>query len=234
MVVALGAVAASLSAGSLPAGATPNAATLYDEALATTKAWSVHYASDGVISKVPILESGDAGPASGTQVVLVGTGAMTDNASLIVIGDLTYLKGNAVALEDLANLSATQAAADVGQWLLFSTNNPTFSQVVAGVRSHDVSEEIALKGPYSLGPSRMLNGYRVYAIRGTQQPQGIKKQHAILYVRASGRPLVVEEDTVNAQGKRNGIEHIIFSKWGETVQPKAPQSSITLGSVNAT
>ncbi len=82
-----------VGAWSAPAGAATSASTLYKDALATTKAWSVHYASDAIISKVPILESGDAGPASGTQVVLVGTGAMTDNASLIVIGDITYLRG---------------------------------------------------------------------------------------------------------------------------------------------
>ncbi len=228
-----GALAAALGTPALPAGATSNAATLYHQALATTKSWSVHYATDGTISKVPILESGDAGPASGTQEVLVGTGAATDNASLIVIGDITYLKGNVVALESLTGLSPTQAATDMGKWVLFSTNNPTFSQVVAGVRSRDVAQEIALKGPYTLGPSRMLDGYEVEGILGTQDLQGLKPMRAILFVRASGRHLVVEEDTVGARGEPNGIEHIVFSKWGEAVTPMAPNASITLGSVNA-
>jgi hypothetical protein len=229
---ASGIILTAIGTWSVPAGAAPNATTLYRAAIATTKSWSVHYASDGIISNVPILESGDAGPASGTQEVLVGKGAHTDNASLIVIGDLTYLRGNAVALQDLAGLSAAAAATDVGRWVQFSTSNPEFSQVVAGVRSHDVATEIAMQGPYSLGKSRTIDGIRVDAILGTQALQGLKRMHAILYVRASGRHLVVEQDIVNAQGKPNGVEHIVFSKWGESVKPKAPSGAITLGTIS--
>ncbi len=216
------------------ADAAPNASTLYKEALATTRAWSVHYVSTSNVAKVPFFESGDAGPASGTQTIRIGESATLDRASLIVIGDLTYVKGNQRAMEDLTGLSSTEAATAMGQWVLFSSNNPTFSQVVVGVRSHDVAEEVALKGPVTLGPSRRLQGYRVDALRGTQSFQGAKKMKAVLYVRASGRHVLIEEDTVNTQGKSNGAEHIVFSKWGEVIRPKAPQASITLGSVNAT
>jgi hypothetical protein len=222
-----------LGAWPAPAGAAPSAANLYKQALATTKGWSVHYASDAIISKVPILESGDAGPASGTQEVLVGTGAMTDNASLIVIGDLTYLRGNAVALQDLAGFTATLAASDAGHWIQFSSNNPDFSQVVAGIRSHDVAQEIVMKGPFTLGTPKTIEGIRVDAIRGTQTLQGHKKMDAILYVKASGSHRVVEEDIVNAKGRPTGVEHIIFSKWGESVRPVAPSAAITLGPINA-
>jgi hypothetical protein len=216
------------------AGATLSAATLYKEGLATTKAWRVHYVSTTNVSKVPFFESGDAGPASGTQTIRIGEGATLDRASLIVIGDLTYVKGNQRAMEDLAGLSSTEAATAMGQWVLFSSNNPTFSQVVVGVRSHDVAEEVALQGPVTLGPSRKLQGYRVDALQGTQTFQGSKKMKAVLYVRASGRHVLIEEDTVNSQGKSNGAEHIVFSKWGEAVKPKAPQATMTLGSINAT
>jgi hypothetical protein len=228
---------AMLGPPAVPAGAAPDAATLYHEAIATTNAWTVHYVSQTDNSKVPFRESGDAGPASGTQTILVGRGATTDSASLVVIGDLTYVKGNKLAMEDLAGLSPSQATAATGRWVLFSTNNPAFSQVVAGVRSHDVAQEIAVMGPYTLGPSRTLHGYRVDALRGTQSFQGAKSKttvHVVLYVRAAGRHLVVEEDTVGAHGKPNGEEHIVFSRWGEPVKPKAPEASITLGSVNAT
>ncbi len=216
------------------AGAAPDASAIYKEALATTKAWRVHYVSTSNISHVPFFESGDAGPASGTQTILVGSGSTLDSASLVVIGDLTYVKGNEHAMEDLTGLSPTDAATAMGHWVLFSSNNPKFAQVVVGVRSHDVAQEIALQGPLTLGPSRELHGYRVDALQGTQKFQGAKKMRAVLYVRASGRHVVVEEDTVNTQGKSNGVEHIVFSKWGEPVKPKAPDASMTLGSINAT
>jgi hypothetical protein len=229
-----GALAVVLATPAVSAGATPNAASLYRQALATTTAWSVHYASDAVSSKTPILESGDAGPASGTQEILVGTGAASDQASLVVIGDITYVKGNAVALEDLTAMPATLAATDAGRWIFFSSSNPLYAQVVDGVRSHDVSQEISLKGPYTLGAPRHLNGVAVDTIRGTLDQQGVKPAPAALYVRANGRHLIVEEDTVDAKGTPNGAEHIVFSKWGEKVKPVAPDATISLGKVNAT
>ena len=216
------------------AAAAPDATTLYREAMATTKAWRVHYVSTSNVAQVPFFESGNAGPASGTQTILIGKGATLDSALLIVIGDLTFVKGNERAMEDLTGLSPAEAAAAMGRWVLFSSNNPTFSQVVVGVRSRDVAQEIALQGPLTLGPSRELHGYRVDALRGTQKLQGAKQTKAVLYVRASGPHDLVEEDTVGTQGTANGAEHIVFSKWGEPVKPRAPQASITLGPVNAT
>lgn len=215
-------------------GASTTAAGLYQEAIGTTKGWTVHYVSTSTISKVPFLESGDAGPASGTQSIRVGNGATLDVASLVVIGDLTYIRGNQQAMENLTGLSAPQAAIAKDQWVLFSSNNPTFSQVVVGVRSRDVAQEVALQGPYSFGSSRSLHGQKVDALRGTQKLQGAKRTDAVLYVRASGRHLLVEEDTINSQGKPTGAEHIVFSKWGEPVRPKAPDPTVTLGSVNTT
>jgi hypothetical protein len=216
-----------------PADAAPAAATLYREAMATTNGWRVHYSSSSDASHVPFLESGDAGPASGTQAILVGKGASLDRATLIVIGDLTFVKGNELAMEDLTGLPSAEAATTMGHWVVFSSTNPAYSQVVVGVRSHDVAQEVALQGPYTLGRPRQLGGSAVDAVRGTLHLQGEKRMDAVLYVRASGRHLLVEEDTVDAHGTPNGAEHIVFSRWGESVRPEAPDASFTLGSVSA-
>jgi hypothetical protein len=233
-VALVAALALVLAPAIAAAGASTTADTLYHEAIATTSGWTVHYVSTSTVSKVPFLESGDAGPASGTQSIHVGKGATLDRASLIVIGDLTYIRGNALAMEDLTGLSAAQAAIAMGHWVLFSSNNPAFAQVVVGVRSHDVAQEVEMQGPYTLGPTRTLDGHEVDALRGTQKLPGSKRTDAVLYVRASGRHLLVEEDTVDSQGAPNGAEHIVFSRWGELVRPKAPNASLTLGAVNAT
>ena len=171
--VAAGALAAVLL-GAPGAGAAPNAATLYRQSMATTQAWSVHYTSSGTVSKVSDTQSGDAGPASGTQQVLIQTGATSDQASLIVIGQITYAKANAAGLKDLMGLSTTQAATDANQWILFSTANAAFSQIVAGIRSHDVAEEIALKGPFTLGASRQPR--RLRGRRHPGHPRGAGRQ----------------------------------------------------------
>jgi hypothetical protein len=215
-----------------PADAATSAATLYREAMATTEGWRVHYSSSSNASHTTFTESGDAGPASGTQALLGGQGTSLDRATLIVIGDLTFVKGNEVAMEDLTGLSPAEAATTMGQWVVFSSNNPAYAQVVVGVRSHDVAQEVALNGPYTLGPSRQLHGSPVDAVRGTLQLQGEKKTGAVLYVRASGPHVLVEEDTVDAHGTPNGAEHIVFSRWGESVRPQAPDATFTLGSVS--
>jgi hypothetical protein len=221
-----------LFAPARPADAAPTAATLYREAMATTNGWRVHYSSSSDVSHVPFSESGDAGPASGTQAILVGQGATLDRATLIVIGDLTFVRGNELAMEDLTGLPPAEAATTMGHWVVFSSTNPAYSQVVVGVRSHDVAQEIALKGPYTLGRPRQLHGSSVDAVRGTLTLQGEKRMDAVLYVRASGRHLLVEEDTVDAHGTPNGAEHIVFSRWGEAVRPKAPEAAFTLGTVS--
>ena len=215
-----------------PAAATirtaASASTLYQDALATTRSWSVHYDSTSTESKVTLVESGNAGPASASQTVAMGKGTI----SILVIGGFTYVKGNVNGLESLAGLSATQAAEAAGQWIEFSTDNAAFAAVVDGVRSTDVAKELALKAPLSLGRSRTLDGQAVDAIDGTQS-LGKKSGHVVLYVRAKGTHVPVEEDSVNAKGQETDAEHIVFSKWGELVRPEAPKATISFGSISA-
>jgi hypothetical protein len=221
-----------LLAPSASAGGGTAAAALYRESLATTKAWRVHYYSDSSGSRGPFLYSGDAGPASGTQAILVGHGATLISASLVVIGDFTYLSGNQLAMEDLVGLPPAQAATATGHWVMFSTSNATYAQVVAGVRSRDVTQEIALGGPYTLGRPRQLFGHEVDAIRGSESLGGTKRAAAVLYVRATGPHLLVEEDSLGPRGTPNGVEHIVFSRWGELVRPMAPSAGLAIGPVS--
>jgi len=229
--LAVGTVPASVAAASTP---TPSAATLYREAFATTTAWSVHYASASTESKVTLLVSGDAGPASGTQMVATGKGSLTDNATIVVIGGITFVKGNVGGLENLAGMSASQANLAAGQWIQFATTNAAFAQVVAGVRSHDVAQELALKGPLSLGHPRTIDGNAVDAIEGTQTVTGHKSERVVLYVRARGTHVPVEEDSLNAKGQRTAAEHVTYSKWGEIVRPVAPLATVSIGPVTTT
>jgi len=229
-----GAVGAMLGMGTLPAGAAPSAVALYQQAWSTTKSWSVHYESDSNVGNVPFLTSGDTGPASGSQEVLTKSGTTTVNAQILVIGGLTYLNGNAGALEVMIGLTPAQAVATTGKWFVFSTTNHAFAAIVDGVRSRDVAGEVAVQGPYSLAAPRTLDGYRVIPIYGTQKLKGLKRMHVVLYVQATGKHHLVEEDTINAHQVADGVLRITFSKWGESVRPKAPTASITLGPISAT
>jgi hypothetical protein len=213
------------------AASTPSASMLYREALATTSSWSVHYASSSTESKVTLDESGDAGPASGTQTVLTGKGSLGDSATIEVIGGISYLKGNVGGLENLAGMSATGAAVAAGQWIEFPTDDAAFSQLVAGVRSQDLAKELALRGPLSLGRPRTVDGSAVDSIEGTQE-FGATMLHVVLYVRAQGTHVPVEEESLDAQGKPTAAEHTVYSKWGEIVRPEAPQATISIGRIS--
>ena len=217
----------AVPAAAAASGSGSSASDLYKDALATTRSWSVHYASNSTASKQTLVESGDSGPASGSQTVLMGMGSI----SILVIGGISYLKGNPDGLESLAGLSASQAAEATDQWIEFATDNSAFAPVVAGVRSQDLAKELVLKAPLSLGHGRTLDGQAVDAIDGTQS-YGPKSQHVVLYVRAHGSHVPVEEDSVNAQGKSTTAEHITYSKWGEKVRPEAPKATISVGPIS--
>jgi len=229
---AAAAVGVGVAAQATPSGAAirtdAGASTLYKDALATTHSWSIHYDSASTESSETLVESGDAGPASASQTVTMGKGTI----SILVIGGISFVKGNANGLESLAGLSTTQAAEAAGQWIEFSTDNAAFAPVVEGVRSTDLAKELALKAPLSLGRARTINGQSVDAIDGTQT-FGKKSQHVVLYVRAQGSHVPVEEDSVNAKGDHTTAEHIVYSNWGEQVRPEAPKATISIGSISA-
>ncbi len=210
------------------ANAGANASTLYHDALATTHAWSVHYASRSTASNQTLVESGDAGPASASQTVTMGKGTI----SILVIGEFTYVKGNTAGLQNLAGLSSSQASEAATQWIEFATSNTAFAPVVQGVRSQDIARELALRAPLSLRHTRTIDGQLVDAIEGTQK-FGTTTQHVVLYVRTKGTHVPVEEDSVNAQGKPTASEHIAYSKWGERIRPQAPEATISIGSISA-
>jgi hypothetical protein len=236
-VALVGGLALAALSGAPPVAASshttpPDASTLYREALATTKSWSVHYESASTVSQVSLLETGDSGPASGTQTVATGKSGVTDTITIDVIGGLTYVKGNAGGFQALVGMDAATAQQVAGRWIEFSTTSATFAQVVAGVRSHDVANELELKGPLTLGRATTLDGIAVDAIKGTQT-YGKKKERVVLYVRAHGRHVPVEEDAVDSKGKPNGALHVAYSHWGETVRPEAPQGAVPIGPVSA-
>jgi hypothetical protein len=232
----LAAMAATALCSVAPAAAasqpTLDAPTLYRDALASTHAWSVHYVSTSTQSKVTLTETGDAGPASGTQTVSAGKGSLDDAITIYVIGDITYVKGNTGGLEVLAGLDAAQAAVAANRWIDFSTTDAAFSQVVTGVRSHDVATELELKAPLTLGRRRTLDGLSVDAVEGTQLNPSHRSMHVVLYVRASGTHVPVEEDSVDSRGKNTSVLHVVYSSWGEHVRPEAPSGALPLGPVS--
>ena len=133
----------------------PDAATLYRDAMATTHSWSVHYASASTQSKHTLVESGDAGPASGSQTV--GDG-QRGSISIIVIGGITYVKGNAGGLENAGR--AELRPRRPRRRSSGSSSRPTTRRSPGRGRRplEDIAQELALKGPLSLERPRTSTG----------------------------------------------------------------------------
>ena len=120
-----------------------------------------------------------------------------------------------------------------GHWIEFSTTNAAFSQVVAGVRSHDVANELELKGPLTLGHATTLDGIAVDAIDGHPE---LCQEDGRASCSTSG-PMAAtcrsRRTQLDAKGKTHGTLHVAYSHWGETVRPEAPQGAVPIGPVSA-
>jgi len=92
-----------------------------------------------------------------------------------------------------------------------------------------IVHELAVRGRLFL-ISGKLHGIRVVGVRGVSG-SGTKKMVEVLFARAHGKRLPLEEDTV-APGK-HAIGHTAFSKWNEPVTVKAPASSTPIAAVRA-
>ena len=138
-------VPAAAAVASACASSSPDATALVQEALATTRSWSVHYVSASTQSEVTLVETGDAGPASGTQtVVRKGTGSTHHHRR----HRRHHLReGQRGRPRDPGRPRRAQA---VGGSRTSGSSSPrtnaAFAQVVAGVRSHDVATGARAEG----------------------------------------------------------------------------------------
>ena len=166
-------------------------------------------------SKQTMLESGDAGPASGSQTVIMGTGSI----SIIVIGGITYVKGNVGGLETLVGLSASQASRDRGPVDRVLHHQRS---VRSGRRRRALERHRAGAG---------VEGAALARASAHDRRDGGRRDRGDAEVRAHDEPrrplrprhgshVPVEEDSVNAKGQHTAAEHIAYSKWGEIVRPR--------------
>ena len=165
--------------------------------LATTHSWSVHYASNSTESKETLVESGDAGPASASQTVPMGKGSI----SILVIGGISYVKGNVGGLESLAGPQLIPGGR--GRRASGSSSRPTTRpsprwSTGSAPRTWPRSWRSRPRSP-SGTPARST-GRRSTPSTGPR-PSVKKSQHVVLYVRAKGTHVPVEEDSVNAKGQ---------------------------------
>jgi hypothetical protein len=224
----------SSSAPSLGAPASPAAQRLLRLSLgAARRAGSFHYVSSFTSQGVSQHTIGDAGPASGRQVITIGTHTFT----VLVIGSACYFRGDANALSSQLGLSSAAAAAHSGQWIALAPTDGPYAAVYAAVTAPSaLADNIAFKPQRDLGTST-VSGRRVHTIIGamtnvsvngqTQQARG----NAELDTAPSTPRVPVRYTEQGTIDKQAAAFTMIFSHWGEPVTVVAPPGALSFSSL---
>ncbi|MGA2305165.1 MAG: hypothetical protein ABSH29_13315 [Acidimicrobiales bacterium] len=230
-----GTVAATLAAAAAGVAATSGSATAavvakskYQAAMKAAAAQNVHYVSTATEQGISLEVVGDTGTTSGSQLLEVQKGSITEELSVVLIGKTGYVRGNVSALENVLGLTAPQSSTYQNRWLSFPTSTGSLSELVSGLLDSDVAPELEMTGPYTFGGTKVIGGHLTQAIKGTAASSSGTKVPIVLYVESSGTPRPVQEVT-NPNAKGSAIRGTVtFSNWGEVTHPVAPATSVPL------
>jgi len=230
-----GTVAATLAAAAAGVAATSGSATAavvakskYQAAMKAAAAQNVHYVSTATEQGISLEVVGDTGTTSGSQLLEVQKGSITEELSVVLIGKTGYVRGNVSALENVLGLTAPQSNTYQNRWLSFPTSTGSLSELVSGLLDSDVAPELEMTGPYTFGGTKVIGGHLTQAIKGTAASSSGTKVPIVLYVDSSGTPRPVQEVT-NPNAKGSAIRGTVtFSNWGEVTHPVAPATSVPL------
>ncbi len=234
VLVGVGVALIATSTSPKPASNAPEARRIVRAALKSTiEGGSFHYVSQFTSQGVTQITNGDAGPASGKQVITIGS----DTFTVLVVGSSCYFQGNARQMVDQLGLPMAIATTHAGQWISLAPGDLPYQSVYVAVTTRSALSANVAFAPHHEGGRSRRAGYWVLPITGpmtnevvsgqTQQAQGT----AVLYVTTS-RPHLPVQYTEN--GKINKIDSklvMTFSKWGEVVSVTAPQGAVSYSSL---
>jgi hypothetical protein len=236
---ATGLAAAAALALAAPAGAAGTTTTAADSTSATAKynaalkavgAKGVHFSSVAKQNGAELDVSGDAGKTSGVQTLVVKSSKATERMTALVVGATGYVKGNEAALANVIGLTKAESSKYANKWLSFPTSNQGLGELVGGLLSSQVSKELEIGGPYTLGKSATIAGQDATAIKGAVANDNGGKVPVVLYIPSSGTPLPIQEVTnAGNSGGSSAIHGVVtFSHWGENKSQTAPANAFSL------
>jgi hypothetical protein len=210
-VAALVLVAGSASAAQSPAG-------LLAASLAAGKAQgSVHYIARARFGAEAVTITGDAALDRGRQQIAFTKSGQTGHATVLVVNNTAFIKGDAFTLTNYMRIPATLA----NRWLSLAHTTSGFKTVAEAVRLGSTLDELKMVAPLQFVPGHSIAGTRTTAIRG-KVPQGGVAAFATLYVRAGGLPLPVEQVSTESSG---ATDTVTFNRWKESVTVAAPSKA---------
>jgi hypothetical protein len=215
------------------AAASPTAAAAtakYNAALKAVGSQGVHFVSVAKENGAELDVTGDAGDTSGSQTLKVKNDKVTETMSAMVVGTTGYVKGNQAALAHVIGLTTAESKKYANRWLSFPTSNQSLGELVGGLLSSQVSKELEIGGPYSIGKPSTVGGQKATAVVGSVATESGGKVPVVLYLPASGKPLPMREVTNSGKsGSSSNISGVVtFSHWGENKAQTAPANAFSL------
>ena len=226
--VATRASSAQATSAASPLAALPASGVLGMALSMMKAAVSVHADIRVVRQSRTVVYSDDSAHGAGRQEITISGGG---HAIVLVVGKVTYIKGDKAALTGYFGFPSAAAGRLVNRWISFRPGNTGYQELTSGVTLAGLAGQLELTGPLTIKAPGMVAGRPAVGVHGTVPasmgaPAGSK---ATLYVAASGRAL-----PVGYRLDRTGSLQFAatFSRWGEQLHLTAPSQAIPVTSIS--
>ena len=207
-------------------GPSPNAGQLLTDALtASGEAQSVHFVDKATAGKVTQELSGSlSAPMAGEYL------SGSEPLEVELINGVIYVSGSMPALESALQLSASQASAAAGKWVVVQQGDSPFQSITPQLTvSGEVDNFLPSRKTVQIGKRTKVHGVAVYPLYGRPSvplPKGSSGSVALFVpVKAPYRPVGATLVIASSSTKTRLHEEVAFTNWNKSVNLTPPASN---------
>ena len=207
-------------------GSPPSAGQLLSDALtASGEAQSVHFVDKATAGKVTQKVSGSiSAPTAGEYL----SGA--EPLEVELVNGVVYVSGSVPALESALQLTASQANAAAGKWVVVHQGDSPFQSITQQLTvSGEVDNFLPSRQTVQMGKRTKVHGVAVYPLYGrpaTPLPKGSSGSVALFVpVKAPYRPVGATLVIASSSTKTRLHEEVAFTDWNKSVNLAPPASN---------
>jgi hypothetical protein len=219
-------VAAAGGAGAVAsASQSPEAvrASIFD---AARSRHSVHYVSTSV-GPAQTKMVADAGADRGIQRIAYTKSGKTGQVTVIVVGTMAYVRGDAFTLHNYMKFTKSQSTRYAGRWI--SIPPPLNSAVAAAVTFSSFLKELATsKARATRVLAAKIGGQPLIGVRSVGRDHGFRVVTSLYAVRGPLRLPVREKEVVPAKGWQSVAT---MMRWNERVRVRRPAHAVPISTV---
>jgi hypothetical protein len=223
---ALLALLAPVSGSAGASGSPPSAGQLLSDALtASGQAQAVHFVDKATAGKVTQKLSGAlSAPTAGEYL------SGSEPLEVELINGVVYVSGSVPALESALQLSAKQANASAGKWVVVHQSDSPFQSITQQLTvSGEVANFLPSRGTVQIGKRTKVHGIAVYPLYGRPAapvPKGSSASVALFVpVKAPYRPVGATLVIASSSTKTRLHEEVAFTDWNKSVNIAPPASN---------